>query len=119
MAKKAATPTPATPSAKVPPTRERIIISYPNLTPELLDAFREHYPTGYSEAMIRVDKPTGDFFYVVPLETATISYLVKVDVKIDTKPEEELEKDYYDTEEDESGDIAGAEQIAETSEEDE
>lgn len=117
MAKKAATLTPATHSKTQ--SKQRIIVSYPSLTPELLEAFREHYPGGYSEAMIRIDKPSGDFFYAVPLETATISYLVKVDVKIDTKPEEELEKDYYDTEEDESGELAGAEQIADAAEEDE
>lgn len=75
--------------------KKRVIISYMNLSPELLDAFKAAYPRGYSEALIRIDKPAGEFFYVVPLETEQISYLVKVNVKIDTKQEEDPDKDYY------------------------
>lgn len=99
--------------------KKRVITSYLNLAPELLKAFQESYPHGYTDALIRIDKPTGDFFYAVPFETEEISYLVKVDVKIDTKAEEELDKDYYGDEEDEGGDIAGAEQIADTADDDE
>lgn len=95
--------------------KKRVIISYANLSPELLEDFKSVYPHGYGEALIRIDKPSGDFFYVVPFETEEISYLVKVDVKIDTKPEEELDKDYYDDDNDE---ISGAEQIADTSDDD-
>lgn len=97
--------------SKVATAKKRVIISYMNLSPELLGAFKLTYPHGHNEAMIRIDKPGGEFFYVVPLETEEISYLVKVDVKIDTKPEEELEKDYYSDEEDE---ISGADQIADS-----
>lgn len=96
-------------------TKKRVIVSYANLSPELLEAFKTAYPHGYGEALIRIDKPNGDFFYVVPFETEEISYLVKVDVKIDTKPEEELEKDYYDDDNDE---ISGADQIADSSDDD-
>lgn len=98
-------------ASKAANAKKRVIISYMNLNPELLEAFKAAYPHGYAEALIRIDKPGGDFFYVVPFETEQISYLVKVDVKIDTKPEEELDKDYYADEEDE---ISGAEQIADT-----
>lgn len=93
--------------------KKRVITSFLNLTPELAGAFKAAYPHGYGEALIRIDKPGGEFFYVVPLETEEISYLVKVDVKIDTKPEEDLEKDYYSDEEDE---ISGADQIADSAE---
>ena len=95
--------------------KKRAIISYANLGSDQLEAFKATYPHGYGEALIRIDKPSGDFFYVVPFETDEISYLVKVDVKIDSKPEEELEKDYY---EDDNDEISGAEQIADTSDED-
>lgn len=105
-------------TSKAANTKKKVIVSYLNLTPELLEAFKLRYPHGYADALIRIDKPTGGFFYVVPLETEEISYLVKVDVKIDTKPEEELDKDYYD-EEEEGGDIAGAEQIADSGDDDE
>ncbi len=91
--------------------KKKIAISYANLSDALLEAFKARYPLGYSDAMIRVNKPSGEFFYVVPLETEDTSYLVKVDVKIDTKPEEELEKDYYSEEEEE---ISGADQIADS-----
>lgn len=102
-------------ASKSASAKKRMIISYANLTPELLTAFKQAYPHGHSEALIRVDKPNSDFYYVVPLETDEISYLVKVDVKIDTKPEEDLEKDYYGEEE---SDISGAEQIADTADDD-
>ncbi len=98
-------------ASKAATAKKRLIISHMNLSPELLEAFRAAYPYGYGEALIRIDKPTGDFFYAVPFETDQISYLVKVDVKIDTKPEEELDKDYYADDEDE---ISGADQIADT-----
>ncbi|MCH5304981.1 MAG: hypothetical protein J1E79_00710 [Rikenella sp.] len=96
--------------------KKRVIVSHANLSPELAEAFRATYPYGYGEALIRVDKPGGDFFYAVPFETEEISYLVKVDVKIDAKPEEDIEKDYYD---DEEGEISGADQIDDTPDDEE
>lgn len=102
-------------TSKAANAKKRVIVSHLNLNPELLEAFKATYPSGYGEALIRIDKPGGDFFYAVPFETEQISYLVKVDVKIDTKPEEELDKDYYADDEDE---ISGAEQIADDADDD-
>ena len=56
--------------------------------------------------MMRVDKPNGDFFYAVPFETDEISYLVKIDVKIDDMSDEDDDKDYYDD------DLKGADELA-------
>jgi len=56
------------------------------------------YPAGFSEAMIRVDKPNGDFFYAVPFETADTAYMIKIDVKIDDGVDDDEDKDYYDDE---------------------
>ena len=56
--------------------------------------------------MMRVDKPNGDFFYAVPFETEEVSYLVKIDVKIDEISDEEDDKDYFDDE------IKGADEIS-------
>ena len=64
-------------------SKKRLVTSYHNLSQELQEAVKELYPTGFSEAMMRVDKPNGDFFYAVPFETEEVSYLVKIDVKID------------------------------------
>ena len=72
---------------------------------ELQDAVKEKYPLGFTEAMMRVDKPNGDFFYAVPFDTDEIAYMVKIDVKIDDNAQEEDDKDYYDDE------IKGADEI--------
>ena len=79
-------------------SKKRLVTSFNNLSQELQDAVKELYPAGFSDAMMRVDKPNGDFFYAVPFETEEISYLVKIDVKIDDVSEEEDDKDYYDDE---------------------
>ena len=75
--------------------KKHIVTSYRNLS----------LPLGFTEAMIRVDKPNGDFFYAVPFDTDEVAYLVKIDVKIDDNSQEEEEKDYYDDE------IKGADEL--------
>ena len=55
--------------AKQNTTKKHIVTSFHNLTPELQDAVKEKYPLGFTEAMMRVDKPNGDFFYAVPFDT--------------------------------------------------
>ena len=72
------------------------------------EAVKALYPLGYADAMKRIDKPNGDFFYAVPFETDEISYLVKIDVKIDDD-----DKDYYDE------DIKGADDIQDDGSDDE
>ncbi|MCD8072378.1 MAG: hypothetical protein LUE10_04250 [Alistipes sp.] len=96
--------------AKEVKTKKRMVIGYHNLPVELQDELKKRYPYGYTEAMIRVDKGPGDFFYGVVLETDEVNYLVKVDVKIDGSPEEEEDKEYFDD------DIKGAEEIADDDE---
>lgn len=98
---------------KSAPTKKRVVTSYSNLAPELQNAFKEKYPFGYTDYMIRIDKPNGDFFYGVRLETEDASYLVKVNVKIDNKSDEELDKDIYG--DDEPDEIHGADEIADSS----
>ena len=86
-------------------TKKHIVTSLHNLPAELQDALREKYPSGFTDAMMRVDKPNGDFFYAVPFDTEEVAYLVKIDVKIDDNAAEEDEKDYYDDE------LKGADEI--------
>jgi hypothetical protein len=74
------------------------VISFQNLTPELLELLHKKYPDGYQNHVIKVTTPKNDFFYGVTVDTADTSYLVKVPVKIDTKPEEIDEKDYGEEE---------------------
>jgi hypothetical protein len=94
-----------------PTQKKRIVISYHNLPAQLQEELKRCYPLGFTDHMIRVDKGPADFFYAVDFETAEARYLVKVDVKIDNKPEEEEDKEYYDEE------IKGAEEIADNNEE--
>lgn len=86
-------------------TKKRLVVSFHNLPVEIQDEVKKKYPFGYTDHMIRIDKGPGDFFYAVVFETQDISYLVKVDVKIDGNLEEEEDKDYYDD------DIKGADEI--------
>ena len=79
-------------------TKKHIVTSLHNLSAEMQDAVKLKYPYGFTEAMIRVDKPNGDFFYAVPFDTDEVAYLVKIDVKIDDNAAEEDEKYYYDDE---------------------
>ncbi len=85
--------------------KKHIVTSFRNLSPEMQEAVKEKYPVGFTDAMMRVDKPNGDFFYAVPFDTDDTAYLVKIDVKIDDNSQEEDEKDYFDDE------IKGADEI--------
>ncbi len=91
--------------------KKRIVVSYHNLPVELQEELKRQYPHGFTDHMLRIDKGPGDFFYAVVLETEEAKYLVKVDVKIDDKIEEEEDKEYYDE------DIKGADEIIENSDE--
>ena len=93
--------------------KKRIVTSFHNLTPELQEAVKAFYPLGFTDAMMRIDKPNGDFFYAVPYETEEISYLVKIDVKIDDKVHEEDDKDYYDDDLKGADDLQDSEEAAE------
>lgn len=85
--------------------KKHIVTSFHNLSAELQEAVREKYPMGFTDAMMRVDKPNGDFFYAVPFDTDEVAYLVKIDVKIDDHSQDDDDKDYYDDE------IKGADEL--------
>lgn len=97
--------------------KKHLVASFNNLAPELQDKVKELYPTGFADAMMRVDKPNGDFFYVVPFETEDVSYMVKIDVKVDDIGDDDDDKDYYDDElkdaEEISDEAAGREELSE------
>lgn len=85
--------------------KKHVVASFRNLPQELQEAVKLKYPLGFGEAMMRIDKPNGDFFYAVPFDTEEIAYLVKIDVKIDENVQDDDDKDYYDDE------IKGADDI--------
>jgi hypothetical protein len=74
--------------------KKRLVVSYKNCSAEVLHAIKEKYPAGYGDAIIKVQKPNGDFFHAITIDFNDISYLVKVDVKIDNLTEEEFEKQF-------------------------
>ena len=94
-------------------SKKRLVTSFNNLSPEQQEAVKALYPRGFAEVMTRIDKPNGDFFYVVPYETDEISYMVKIDVKIDDSAEDAIEEEFFGDDE-----IKGAEDIQESSMED-
>ena len=86
--------------------KKHIATSFHNLSPELQEAVKAKYPLGFTDAMIRVDKPNGDFFYAVPYDTDEIAYMVKIDVKVDDNSHDD-DKDYYHDEIKGADDIQG------------
>ncbi len=85
--------------------KKRVVTSMQNLPQELQDQIKAEYPTGYTEAMMRIEKPNGDFFYAVPYATDEIDYLVKINVKIDDKTPEDDDKAFFGEELKEENDI--------------
>ena len=89
---------------------KRAVISYDNMSQELMDAFREKYPKGYADYfsdIIKVEKPNGDFFHAVSLEVPGAIYLVKIKVKVDDI--EDIQDDLF-KDEDSDGDDSGDEE---------
>ncbi|MDR1725616.1 MAG: hypothetical protein LBR28_04425 [Bacteroidales bacterium] len=82
--------------------KKRLIISYHNLSEELQAAFNELYSEGYTDKIQKITKPNGSNIFVVPFETEDVSYMVKIDVKIDEHlSDEDFEKDLFNVEGDE------------------
>ncbi|MBR5105211.1 MAG: hypothetical protein IKU93_02110 [Alistipes sp.] len=89
-----------------PSAKKRLVVSLKNMTPEMQEEVKAAYPLGFTDYMMRIPKPNGEFFFAVPFETEEISYLVKIDVKIDDMSGEEEDRDYYDD------DLKGADELA-------
>ncbi len=94
-------------------TKKRLVTSFNNLSQEQQEEVKMLYPRGFTEVMTRIEKPNGDFFYVVPYETEEVSYLVKIDVKIDDVGDDGADDDYFGDDE-----INGADEIQDDSSED-
>jgi hypothetical protein len=83
------------PATKPGTGKKKLVVSYKNLSPELVALIKEIYPRGYSDYLIKVNKGNGDFFYAITLDTEAADYLIKVDVKIDSEIEE-VERALFD-----------------------
>jgi len=80
-------------TAENKPAKRRIVVSYNQLTPELIEQLNEKYPLGWRNFIIKVEKGNGDFFYAIMLDTEEVSYLIKVEVKVDSDFNDDVEKD--------------------------
>ncbi len=77
-------------------TKKKLIVSYKNLSEDLLEKFKEAYPEGHKDYIKKSIKPNGEPIFVVPFETEDVSYMVKFEVKIDTALlDDDLDKDLY------------------------
>jgi hypothetical protein len=72
--------------------KKRIVTSLDKISPEIKKMIAEKYPLGWSNNVLRINKPSGEFFHAIPLETPDIFYMIKVPVKIDSKAELEKEE---------------------------
>ena len=97
--------------------KKRLVVSFNNLPAELQEAIKAAHPAGFADVMMRIPKPNGEFFFAVPFETEEVSYLVKIDVKIDDSNPEDDDKDIYGDDEDLGGadDLSGSDAVDELS----
>jgi hypothetical protein len=78
------------------PIKKHLITSLQRLSPVEQSAFNELYASGYSHLIQKITKPDGTNIFVVPFETQDAIYMIKVDVKIDSKiSEEEFDKEIF------------------------
>jgi hypothetical protein len=77
--------------------KKKVIVSYNNLPPNVIEAIKTQYPDGYANYVKKFPKPNNDFFYAINVETEDVSYLVKVNVKIDNINPEKLDEQLFAT----------------------
>ena len=61
-----------------------MIVSMGNLPEGVHEAIHRKYPNGYADYVIKVPKGIDGYFYAITVDTENASYLVKVNVKIDS-----------------------------------
>jgi len=76
-------------------TRKKVIVHISNLSPEVMEIVHEKYPDGFQDHVFKITKPNNDFFYAFTLDTEDTSYLIKVDVKIDTVTTDKIDEQLF------------------------
>lgn len=76
-------------------TKKRVVTSFEKLSPDVFKAIVAKYPDGWTNHVMRINKPNGEFFHAITIDTEDTSYLIKVNVKVDSKSD--LEKEEEDT----------------------
>ncbi|MGP1515031.1 MAG: hypothetical protein ACTTJH_03635 [Bacteroidales bacterium] len=76
--------------------KKRLIVSYDKLSEKDKDLFEEKYEDGFMDYVQTVTRPGGNPMFVVPLETEENIYMVKIDLRVDSKmSDEEFEKEVF------------------------
>ena len=72
--------------------KNRLIIDYNNITPELLAILTDKYPEGFDPGvMITYTNAKGELVRAIPLETEDTKYLFKVSVALQNKVDRYLD----------------------------
>jgi hypothetical protein len=87
-------------------SKKRVIKSLENLSEDLRDLMRDHYPNGYEGSITRITNAKKEPIFVFPLETQDATYLIKVpatknsdgEYDVESNPETEFEKNEPATE---------------------
>jgi hypothetical protein len=73
------------------------VIKLEDLPRDGIRALLKKYPEGWKDYVRKVTKPSGDYFYAIDVDTPQVSYLIKVNVKVDMKTElDKLEMNFMD-----------------------
>jgi hypothetical protein len=86
-------------------TRKKVIVHINNISPDVMEIVHEKYPDGYQDHVFKVTKPNNDFFYAFTVDTEDTSYLIKVDVKIDTVTTDKIDEQIFSVVDSVSADI--------------
>ena len=82
-------------------SKKKVIKSLENLSGDLLELLHSQYPNGYESSITRITNAKREPIFVFPLETDDATYLVKVPVTknsdgeydVESKPDNEFDKD--------------------------
>nr|NQU94033.1 hypothetical protein [Bacteroidota bacterium] len=64
--------------------KKRVIKSIENITEDVLMVIKKKYPDGWSNHVMRINKGNNEFFHAITVDTDDTSYMIKVNVKIDS-----------------------------------
>lgn len=91
---------------EVKATKKRLIISYEKLPEEDKERFEELYCDNLMDHIQTVTRPDGTPMFVAPLETEENIYMVKIDLRVDSKMnDEDFDKDDIPEEKSDHDDI--------------
>ena len=99
-------------------TNKRLIVDFEDLPEEVVDALNIKYPDGFENHVMKVEKGNNNFFYGVTVDFENTSYLVKVDVSIDSNIDDFDDDNIESTDEEKDELLTGLEDEPSTEDED-